>query len=505
MTPAWRRFKILCVLALYPVMALAATTWNYFPVPGITYNSSTNALGIGTPTSTASSLSLGNTTGTLLTSPSLTLNDGTQFLGALLSTDDYWLLRANTSAPAPTGIGISIGDVVMQSGSGATCDVSGGNDSFCFGTPANVDGSLGMRVDGNGASGTANLNVWTDISGTGLIGGFGCTSDGGTLAANGGFLGINVPLTNAPTVAGCVVGGQSTNTNLLLMTRKIGAAWIDGSQNIVSSVKSNAVGDTNGYFYLRQIAGVPTGVPANLTGYYANAAPLTFDKTDNRLYAYNAGWINLSPGALASNNVWTGTNNFDGASNPTTSLVGVSVGVQSAISPTLQWNANTGTTDKNLWEAFVNGSNGCWFLAVQNDAASVVSTALQICRTAAAVTTESFGNATDNPTYSFLGTGLLTLPRHVAANGSAPVVSACGTGPSIDAHATDFSGTVTVGTVAAASCTITFNATFATWNHCRVTAQSTLAAFAYSYTLSAITVTGTSLVSAKIDYQCDGS
>lgn len=97
------------------------------------------------------------------------------------------------------------------------------------------------------------------------------------------------------------------------------------------------------------------------------------------------------------------------------------------------------------------------------------------------------------------------LTGHLAFSGTAPVVSACGTSPSIDANATDNSGTVTVGSGVVASCTVTFNAAYATFNHCRVTAQPSVAAFAYSYTLSAITVTATSLTSDKFDYFCDGS
>jgi hypothetical protein len=87
-----------------------------------------------------------------------------------------------------------------------------------------------------------------------------------------------------------------------------------------------------------------------------------------------------------------------------------------------------------------------------------------------------------------------------------PVVSACGTTPTIDAKANNKSGTVTVGTGAAASCTITFaGGGFSTWNHCRVTSQVSAAAFAYSYTVTAITVTATSLLTDKIDYDCDGA
>lgn len=87
---------------------------------------------------------------------------------------------------------------------------------------------------------------------------------------------------------------------------------------------------------------------------------------------------------------------------------------------------------------------------------------------------------------------------------SNPAISSCGTSPSVDANSSNYAGKVTVGSVAAASCTVTFAAAFNTYNHCRITSQSTIASFAYSYTLSAITVTGTSLVGDLFDYECDG-
>lgn len=87
---------------------------------------------------------------------------------------------------------------------------------------------------------------------------------------------------------------------------------------------------------------------------------------------------------------------------------------------------------------------------------------------------------------------------------AAPAVSACGTSPSIDAHANNRSGTVTVGTATPASCTVTFAGTgYTTWNHCRVTPGTTLATFAVSYTKTVLTITGTAL-SGNIDYDCDG-
>ncbi len=99
----------------------------------------------------------------------------------------------------------------------------------------------------------------------------------------------------------------------------------------------------------------------------------------------------------------------------------------------------------------------------------------------------------------------LSAKGTVYFTGAAPAVSSCGTSPTIDANATNNSGTVTVGTVAAASCTVTFaGGGFATWNHCRVTPQTPLATFAYSYTKTVLTVTATSLLTEVFDYNCDG-
>ncbi len=94
---------------------------------------------------------------------------------------------------------------------------------------------------------------------------------------------------------------------------------------------------------------------------------------------------------------------------------------------------------------------------------------------------------------------------HQSFGGSAPVVSACGTGsPSIDAAATDSSGRVTTGTVAT-TCTITFAQAYGTSNHCVVTSQSSVSGLAYSYTLSAITITAGVLGGDLLDYSCDGN
>lgn len=104
------------------------------------------------------------------------------------------------------------------------------------------------------------------------------------------------------------------------------------------------------------------------------------------------------------------------------------------------------------------------------------------------------------------GLFLISSSGNISHSGSVPVVSSCGTSPTIDGHATNSAGTVTVGTGAAASCTVTFaNSGYTTWSHCRVTPQTALATFGYSYTKTVLTVTATSLLNEVFDYDCDGS
>ena len=112
--------------------------------------------------------------------------------------------------------------------------------------------------------------------------------------------------------------------------------------------------------------------------------------------------------------------------------------------------------------------------------------------------------STDNPLATV---ATVDCNKHISYTGAAPSVSAgggCGGSPAIDANATDIAGQVTVGS-ATTSCVITFNKAYVTYVHCRVTSGSTLAAFAYAYTKTAITVSATVLGGDLIDYNCDGA
>lgn len=92
-----------------------------------------------------------------------------------------------------------------------------------------------------------------------------------------------------------------------------------------------------------------------------------------------------------------------------------------------------------------------------------------------------------------------------------PTLSACGGGsPAMAAGSSSLSGNIGVGT-ATGSCTMTF-ATLATGtpgfvsqNRCMFQSTQTMTGFAYTYSLTAATITGSALGGDSIDYRCDGT
>lgn len=99
--------------------------------------------------------------------------------------------------------------------------------------------------------------------------------------------------------AGIIPGRISFNT-----TNTSGALnealRIDSAQNIVIGTAALAASATNGFLYTPSCPGIPSGTPTS----YSGRIPLLYDSSDNRLYAYNSGWQNLtssgSGGAVSS-------------------------------------------------------------------------------------------------------------------------------------------------------------------------------------------------------------
>lgn len=88
----------------------------------------------------------------------------------------------------------------------------------------------------------------------------------------------------------------------------------------------------------------------------------------------------------------------------------------------------------------------------------------------------------------------------VKFSGTAPAPTGTGT-PTIVATSTDTAGEVTAG-ASATSVIITFSSVKTNAPFCVVTSQTQLAAFAYTITGTAITITQTATSGNKIDYNC---
>lgn len=95
---------------------------------------------------------------------------------------------------------------------------------------------------------------------------------------------------------------------------------------------------------------------------------------------------------------------------------------------------------------------------------------------------------------------------HIAASSTVPVLSSCGTSPSLSADSSDAWGTITVGSVAATGCTLTFGSAHTIGTHCNITNQnmSVVNAMTYTESLTGFVVSQTGLTSSKLDYFCAG-
>jgi hypothetical protein len=123
---------------------------------------------------------------------------------------------------------------------------------------------------------------------------------GGSISVGGandnGAVGTFSNTANSNNVKGIVIRANAAQAaNLLEFQQSNGTtvtAFLDQSSNFVpyGAQTAPATTDTNGFQYIAKVAGAPTGVPANLAGNYANAVPMRYDTTNNKLWIYNGAW-----------------------------------------------------------------------------------------------------------------------------------------------------------------------------------------------------------------------
>jgi hypothetical protein len=103
-------------------------------------------------------------------------------------------------------------------------------------------------------------------------------------------------------------------------------------------------------------------------------------------------------------------------------------------------------------------------------------------------------------------TAQASFGAHISMNPASPappVVTSCGSGPTV--VGSDTAGEVTSGTGSPTSCTITFHTAFLTQPYCLVQDRSAIANLtSFTVSASAIVVTNTAASSQKLVYHCFG-
>lgn len=109
----------------------------------------------------------------------------------------------------------------------------------------------------------------------------------------------------------------------------------------------------------------------------------------------------------------------------------------------------------------------------------------------------------------YFAPGAAGFSRHVVAGATTtnnlPVLSTCGTSPTLAAGSTDRAGKITVGTSASNACTLTFGTTYTTAPFC-IVQNSLTGAAANVYAVSATTIVWSSALadSTTLFYECIG-
>lgn len=93
----------------------------------------------------------------------------------------------------------------------------------------------------------------------------------------------------------------------------------------------------------------------------------------------------------------------------------------------------------------------------------------------------------------------------IGSSSTPPVLSSCGTTPSINAAGDNFGGTVTVGSGAVTGCVVTFGIPFANTPTAVVTSQTATSTFGYSISTTALTITDVNISGKKFDYILKGN
>ncbi len=213
------------------------------------------------------------------------------------------------------------------------------------------------------------------------------TTSGWYRAAAGDFR-FSVGGTDEFTITGSLV---STAGNFTVGGGALIGAATGGNQG-TGTINATGVYD-DGVLLVNSSGANPTGT-VGLTA--VNGAATTFLRSD--------GAPALSQAIVPT---WTGTHIFNGATDVAVATSGVSIGKLSTNDATLSMTNMGQSANGRLWQIRSNGSTLLHRAVSDNSATN--ADYLVVTRSGAAIAALEFGNATNNPTFAFLGTGATTF------------------------------------------------------------------------------------------------
>ena len=474
----------------------------------------------GTGAITLSGIVFGNGTAALTTTTTVAVNYGgtgittTPTYGQMLvGNGTTYTLTATTSLGLITGSGTT-GDLAYFSGvkalsSTSTLATNKGGTGIAT-TPA-----YGQLLLGN------STNTYT-LSATTSLGVFGVTNGGTGAATLSGVLFGNGTAAVTTTTTLAVNYGGTGATTLTGFHLGNGSAVTTGSSTIAVNYGGTGATTITGFVLAAGTSAMTgsTTIATNYGGTGITSTPsygqiLVGNGTTYTLTATSS--LGLLGSGLTKGYFLVGS---DGNVAQATSTIFISSTGQVGIGSSTPYSeltiqASSGNTSNILTVASSTGANlfsidsDGHFLSSPTASSSAAftinnnlgNTVFNIDTTVTSMTSKLFQVATTTPAsnyfFAVMGNG------HLAASSTVPVVSSCGTSPSITGSDSAF--TVTVGSVAATTCTVTFAYPFTNVPVCTVTGQTGTIALTYSKTASAITITNAALTGDIIDVLCVGN
>ncbi len=459
-------------------------------------------------------------------------SDGTTITSSTSPTVNY-ITATSTTATSTFGYGINlqggcfaIATVCIGGGSGTNYFTNTGNDTLLttgtfLDVPATGGYNIGASLLGY-ASSTNQATIWglgaggnnattsATVKGATALGYHALTSlstGNGNTAVGWNSLSLDTTAPNNTAVG----FGALWGTGAFGATGNNTAIGYEAAASTTSGNNNTFVGSNAGTFVSSGSQNVAIGV----TSLYGLSAAITGSDNvaigNSSMLQLNGaaaaniglGFNSLSALGTGSNNIQIGAYNSSGGINGSASSnIMIGNGVQTpSVSGSNQLNIGNAIYGLNMY-----GNLNTISSAPNANASIGIGTSTAISKFAISLNSnDTLGNAflvsssTASATTTLFG---ITNTGHIFGTSTNPVLSSCGTSPTI--VGSDSHGTITVGSVSATGCTMTFSTPYATAPSCVISnrSMSVVNALTYTVTTSALTLTQTGLTGDLIDYIC---